>query len=151
LYPVQDAKVKSYLEQFVPIGKSLDKAPQLEIKLDEFGRSFTMASRKTARGQIWMEDLNTKNAITKLTQIMSDENIGYKIAAIVMMVSIVLGVIIVKYVSNLNKKKHEGKKSISTYNAEEMTSYDFQETPKYIESIGHDEKSEPSPTYAVKL
>jgi small subunit ribosomal protein S9 len=54
LYPIQDAQVKSFLEQFVPTGRTLDKAPPVEMQLDELGRSFTMASRKTAKAQVWL-------------------------------------------------------------------------------------------------
>jgi small subunit ribosomal protein S9 len=54
LYPVQDSAVKEFLEQFVPVGRTLDKAPPKQLSLDEHGRSFTTASRKTAKAQVWL-------------------------------------------------------------------------------------------------
>jgi small subunit ribosomal protein S9 len=42
------------LGKFVPIGKSLDKPQKLKLELDEFGRSFTLGARKTAKAQVWL-------------------------------------------------------------------------------------------------
>ncbi|KAI8894236.1 ribosomal protein S5 domain 2-type protein [Globomyces pollinis-pini] len=56
LYPVieQDAELKTFLQQFVPIGKSLDVTPVTILELDEFQRSYTTGSRKTSRSQVWI-------------------------------------------------------------------------------------------------
>lgn len=46
--------MKDLLQQFIPIGKSLDRAPPEIPKLDEFNRSFTLASRKTSRARVYL-------------------------------------------------------------------------------------------------
>lgn len=49
-----EQEVKDLLQQFIPIGKSLDR-PSPEIPtLDEHNRSFTLASRKTSRARVYL-------------------------------------------------------------------------------------------------
>ncbi|KAJ3251883.1 37S ribosomal protein S9, mitochondrial [Boothiomyces macroporosus] len=49
-----DPKILSFLNTFVSSNNSLVKPPRPEIKLDEFGRSLTVASRKTSRAQVYL-------------------------------------------------------------------------------------------------
>jgi small subunit ribosomal protein S9 len=42
------------LKQFVPLGKSLEKVSRDPLVLDEFNRSFTFGSRKTAKAQVYI-------------------------------------------------------------------------------------------------
>ena len=55
LYTVQDdPQVRTLLNTLVPTGKSLEQPQYTRPVLDAFGRSHTVASRKTARAQVWL-------------------------------------------------------------------------------------------------
>ncbi|KAJ3316912.1 37S ribosomal protein S9, mitochondrial [Boothiomyces sp. JEL0866] len=49
-----DPKILSFLNTFVSSNNSLVKPPRPETTLDEFGRSLTVASRKTSRAQVYL-------------------------------------------------------------------------------------------------
>ncbi|OAJ36646.1 ribosomal protein S9/S16 [Batrachochytrium dendrobatidis JEL423] len=50
----EDPAVKSLLQKFVPIGKTLSLSTPTIRTLDADGRSYTIGSRKTARAQCWI-------------------------------------------------------------------------------------------------
>ncbi len=49
-----EPEVREVLQQFVPVGKSHNRiVPELQL-LDEYSRSYSVASRKTCNAQVWM-------------------------------------------------------------------------------------------------